>query len=355
MTSRERVLASVRGKPVDRPPFALWRHFYDRESSGARDLADAMIGWAREYDFDLLKYNPRARYHGEPWDFGWPDRTVDLSHPTFAEMLEGLRLARAALADLPIVMTVFTPLAIVAGQSEDAAAKALAMGPARLEAALEVVTETFARFAAACLEAGADGIFLATTSFGSRDTIGDADYSRFGRPYDVRLLEAVASAPLNILHVCGDRSRVLGLAAYPHVAAVSWNAHGAGNPPLTELHGRIAVGGISDAALLDPDVSQVRDEVRAGSRRRAASGGSWPAAARSAGVERAVHPRGPRRAPRLGVGSREVAERFVTRGFPDTKGSRDRVRRSNTPLQLQPYRRRQPVRLANADRSDLCG
>jgi len=47
MTSRERVLASVRGKPVDRPPFALWRHFYDRESSGARDLADAMIGWAR--------------------------------------------------------------------------------------------------------------------------------------------------------------------------------------------------------------------------------------------------------------------------------------------------------------------
>ncbi len=264
MTSRERVLASVRGKPVDRPPFALWRHFYDRESSGARDLADAMIGWAREYDFDLLKYNPRARYHGEPWDFGWPDWTVDLSHPTFAEMLEGLRLARAALADLPIVMTVFTPLAIVAGPSEDAAAKALAMGPARLEAALEVVTETFARFAAACLEAGADGIFLATTSFGSRDTIGDADYSRFGRPYDVRLLEAVASAPLNILHVCGDRSRVLGLAAYPHVAAVSWNAHGAGNPPLSELHGRIAVGGISDAALLDPDVSQVRDEVRAG-------------------------------------------------------------------------------------------
>jgi len=81
---------------------------------------------------------------------------------------------------------------------------------------------------------------------------------------EARLLEAVASAPLNILHVCGDRSRVLGLAAYPHVAAVSWNAHGAGNPPLSELHGRIAVGGISDAALLDPDVSQVRDEVRAG-------------------------------------------------------------------------------------------
>lgn len=256
-------MAAVRGEVLDRPPFAVWRHFEDQEQPGrARDLPETLVAFVRRHELDLLKYNPRARYHGEPWDFAWPDRPVDLSHPTFAEMLEGLRLARAALGDLPIVMTIFTPLAICGGPTGDAVLRAMAEDPGRLESALEIVSETFAHFAAACVDAGADGIFLATVTFGSRDRISDADYARFGRPYDVRLLEAVASAPLNVLHVCGARARVLDLADYPHVVAVSWNVHGEGNPALGEVRGSAVVGGISDAALLDADLRRVRGEVR---------------------------------------------------------------------------------------------
>ncbi len=267
VSSRERVLAAVRGELLDRPPFALWRHFYEVETKGARPLAEAMIGWARSFGFDLLKYNPRADYHVEPFGAELPVRPASLDHPTFHEMLEGLRLARAALGDLPIVMTVFTPLAICARiVGPQRLSEALRDDADRLDRALEAVADTFARFAPACLDAGADGIFYATLPIASRNATSDEQWARFGRPYDVRVLDAVAGAPLNVLHVCGDRTRVLELADYPHVAALSWNAHAAGNPTLREVRatGKAAVGGISDGALLRADAAAVEGEVARG-------------------------------------------------------------------------------------------
>ncbi len=266
ITSRERVVATLRGEAVDRPPFALWRHFHDAEEKGARELADAMIGWARTYGFDLLKYNPRARYHAEPFDGRLPTRPAPLDHPTFREMLDGLRLVRSALSDLPILMTIFTPLAVCAYiVGRDRFRAVLDGEPDRVEAALPPIAETFAAFATACLEAGADGIFLATLPLASRDATSDREYARFGRPYDVRILEAVPSA-LNVLHVCGERTRVLELADYPHVAALSWNVHGAGNPGLAEglATGRVVVGGLSDRALLSADDGLARAEIGRG-------------------------------------------------------------------------------------------
>ncbi len=278
VTPRERVLAATRGEVLDRPPFALWRHFYDVEGQGARELADAMIGWARAYDLDLLKYNPRARYHVEPFGGELPSRAAALDHPTFREMLDGLRLARAALGDLPILMTIFTPLAVSAYiVGRERFADELKKRADEIEAALPIIAETLGAFARACLDAGADGIFYATLPIASRDVTTDADYERFGRPYDVRVLEAVPGA-LNVLHVCGDRARVLELADYPHVAALSWNAHGAGNPSLREVRatGRAAIGGLSDRALLAADGSLAREEIARGL--EATGGRGWIAA-----------------------------------------------------------------------------
>lgn len=287
MTSRERAFAALAGEPVDRVPFAVWRHFYAQEDGGARALADRLVAWVRRYDLDLLKYNPRAHYHAEPWgtrySYAGHERPqlvayavktpadwrrlepLPPSHPVLAEMLEGIRHARASLANVPLVMTIFTPLAIcerLAGRERLQAD--LVAEPEHVLLALDVVTQTFRAFAAACLDAGADGIFLATAGWGSRALIDDAEYARFGRPFDLRVLEAVRDAPLNILHVCGDDARVVELADYP-VAAVSWNAHGAGNPGLGEFLARVpdraAIGGISDGAFTSADLPRVHAEV----------------------------------------------------------------------------------------------
>ncbi len=297
-------MAAVRGDAVDRPPFAVWRHFFPDENEGAERLARATIEFTRRHELDLVKYNPRAHYHSEPWgtryryqgsakpvveryavtdSAGWSGigaRGVD--EPAFDELLAGLAQVRAALPATPLVATVFTPLGVLERLAGPERVEADVRGaPERVLEALDAVTETFAALARACLEF-CDGIFLATTAWARRTVLDDAEYARFGRPFDLRVLDAVAGAPLNVLHVCGADARVLELAAYPHVAAVSWNAHASGSPSLrgflADAPDRAAIGGISDEALLAPDPTMVRAEVaqglaQTGGRRWIAAGG----------------------------------------------------------------------------------
>ena len=112
ITSRERVQAAVHADPVDRIPFAVWRHFYPEEAD-PRALAETTIAFTKRHKLDLIKYNPRAHYHGEPWGTRYEyegaakprlvknavERTEDwakigrkkIDEPAFQELLTGLR------------------------------------------------------------------------------------------------------------------------------------------------------------------------------------------------------------------------------------------------------------------------
>lgn len=279
MTKRERLEAIARGAPTDRPAWSLWRHFYDEESS-AEGLAEAMAAWERTYDFDFLKINPRAQYYVEPWgaifqypgggqrpvlvdvpvkeSFDW--MRIERRLPTtgaFGQQLEAIRLIREALGpEVPIIQTVFTPLSVVADlvESEERFLRDLRSVPELMVYALDTVTETLAGYAAACIDAGADGIFLATTEWARHDKLDDAEYARYGRPYDLRVLQSVRDAAFNILHVCGDQPMLFELADYP-VHAFSWAATSAAAPSLAEAAPRlpgVLVAGLSRDALSGP-------------------------------------------------------------------------------------------------------
>jgi uroporphyrinogen decarboxylase len=316
-TARQRVNASLRGEILDRPPFAVWRHFSDEERPGRqRQLAARLVDFVRAHDLDLLKYNPRAQYHAEPWgtryrydgegrpeverygvsdSAGWREvQPVPAEGGVFDEMLEGIALARAELPDVPVVMTIFTPLAIC----ERLAGRERLLADLRARStdvlgALDAVTWTFAGFARACLGAGAEGVFLATTEWARRDVLSDDEYAEFGRPFDLRVLDAVAGAPLNILHVCGADARVQELAGYP-VAGVSWNVHAGGNPRpsafLSRIGDRVGIGGLSDESFTSPDEAHLRAEVdwlaaEAPRRWIAAGGCTIPVTSRSRNID----------------------------------------------------------------------
>ena len=66
MNRRERVEACAAGKATDRPPASFWRHFFEEEVTG-EGLARVMVGFQRQYDWDLVKINPRAHYHSGDW------------------------------------------------------------------------------------------------------------------------------------------------------------------------------------------------------------------------------------------------------------------------------------------------
>jgi uroporphyrinogen decarboxylase len=294
MNKRERVAAALRGDAVDRVPISFWGHNYLKEWSAA-GLADAMLEPFRSYDWDYMKVNPRASYHVEDWG-GELERANDPNKgPTFkrpavtepadfrrlrplepnqgvlGEQLEALRQIGAELkGEAPFVQTIFTPLSIakyLVGNRPEPIRTAIADDPGALRRVLDVIVETFAIYAQACIEAGADGIFFATTGWASKDALPEDDYRRWGRDYDLAVLEAFANrGSFNILHNCGDGIYFDLLTDYP-VHAISWAATLPGNPSLAEALQRTSkavMGGVSEkTTLVDGTPEEVAAEVRA--------------------------------------------------------------------------------------------
>lgn len=302
MTSRERVWAALAGRDVDRPPVSFWGHVYHRES-GAGELVEATLESWRRYRWDWVKLNPRKHYHVEPWGVryrypgvpdvkprleAWPVRApADWAGITprppdagaLGEQLEAVRLLRRALPDdVPLIETVFTPLAVLGEMVETPGELRahLDSHPDLVRGALEAVTATFAPFVREVLRAGADGIHFATVDWASADLLTPELHRAWSRPWDLRVLAAAADAPFNVLHVCGRRNLLFEVGDYP-VAAFSWAATDATNPTLAEGAARLdaaVMGGISqEGALLAGDPAAARAEVEAGL--RATGGRRW--------------------------------------------------------------------------------
>lgn len=295
LTRRGRVLAAVAGDPVDRPPVSFWGHFYDREQSAA-DLADATLEARERFDWDFVKLNPRASYHTEGWGVGFlyagdplvkPVRTAYPVHDaadyarirplppdrgSLGEQLEAIRLVRAGLpADILLVETIFSPLAILTDLTEGAEAveRHLVAAPDLVHRALEAVTDTFEAFARAALAAGADGIYFATVEWATHERWTPEAYRALATPLDLRVLAAAQGAAFNVVHVCRPRNFLVGLADYP-AHAFSWGATEAGNPNLRQgleaIRGA-AVGGIGyEDALVASDDSLALAQLEEGFR-----------------------------------------------------------------------------------------
>lgn len=291
MTSRDRVLTALRGGAVDRPPISFWGHVYHRESSAA-ELVAHTLERQNQFHWDWIKLNPRKHYHVEDWGVrytypgvpnekpvvaDWPvktdadwDRIQEIPHDQGAlgEHLDAVRRLRAAIGpDVPVLATVFTPLAILAELTEppQRVKELMDSDPARLARALEVVTRVFERHAAALIAAGADGLFLATVDWGCRAFVTPESLRRWSRPNDLRVLAAAGASPYHTLHVCKGDALLAEFADYP-VGAFSWDTHLAGNWSLSEGLARLpgaVMGGIAhETTLQGADSEAVREQYR---------------------------------------------------------------------------------------------
>jgi uroporphyrinogen decarboxylase len=297
----DRVEAAVHHQTADRIPWALWRHFYHREHT-AEDLAAAMLEWEHRYDFDLLKVNPRAQYHAEVWGARYVPSSSPLTRPRpdylpvgtardwlrieeqspvagpLDEQLRALSLIRRGLGGgVPFVQTVFTPLAVAGYLIADPQllVRHMQEAPEALHQALQAITATFRGFVQEVLNAGAAGIFLATTNWATSDTLSAALYAEFGTPYDLQVLAAAREAPLNVLHVCRAHNMLRALLEYP-VQILNWAVTEEGNPSLAEIADlvpdRAVAGGVSPGALIAADADQALREADAAAEQAAGRG-----------------------------------------------------------------------------------
>jgi uroporphyrinogen decarboxylase len=274
VTRRERLLAALRGDPVDRPPVALWRHF-PQEDSRAESLARAHVAFFRAWEWDFLKVTPASGYYGDDWGLRagyrpnregvrhYTDRPIkkaadwgglrplDVSAGAYGRELHALHLIRQELRDEVILATVFSPLTVARTLAGDQAlVRYLREEPEALHEGLAVITDVTRRFAQEALTAGADGIFFATQC-ATTDYLTEDEYEEFGRPYDLQVLDGAHAAEVRLLHLHGQQVMFDLAAEYP-VDAINWHDRRAG-PTLAEARTRFSgclAGGVDELGTL---------------------------------------------------------------------------------------------------------
>jgi uroporphyrinogen decarboxylase len=167
MSRTERVMAAVRGEPVDRLPVCFWHHFQP-EGSG-RALAEATLRFFDEtFDLDIAKVMPDLPYpfpqHSirsvNDWRLIEP---IDRERSRyFAQRAESVQVLREELGyDTPIIMTVFSPLAEAMYASERDLFLAHAQeAPAVVHEALSTIAENLRAHIRDVIDAGRTGSSL---------------------------------------------------------------------------------------------------------------------------------------------------------------------------------------------------
>jgi uroporphyrinogen decarboxylase len=268
-------------------PIALWRHFPGADLV-AQDLAERVVSFQEQYDWDFVKVTPAAGYpaemygaelgakgnregtrnyvtrpvnHWGEWEKIGP---LDSTNRVFRREHQAMELIRGALGNrVPVLQTIFSPLSIARNLRGDDLVNDLHEHPRELALALEGITLTVIRFALDSLSAGADALFFAT-QMASSDYVTEQEYRQFGERYDWLVLDAVRGHPdFVLLHAHGENLYFDLLTHYP-VDAVNWHDRKT-SPSLKQARDKFSgalVGGIDEwGVLADGTPDQIRAQV----------------------------------------------------------------------------------------------
>jgi uroporphyrinogen decarboxylase len=291
MSKWERVEATLCGAEVDRVPMGFWRHYFLQEWAPRR-LAELTLAFHRQFDTDFVKLTPSGIYPLQDWGptirFGrddhsspeyveaavasaeeWPELPrIDVTKGSWGRELETIHHLAGALDDAaPLLMTTYSPLTIASmlcwgRNARDRVIHDLREAPRWLHRGLVTIRDTVMDYAAACLDAGATGLFFAT-QMSSYDALTRAEYQEFGLAYDLPILELLRDrSRVTMLHACRKNIMLDLVAEYP-VDVIHW-ADRVAPPSLAEarqMTGKALSGGLSVETLLKGTEEDVVAEV----------------------------------------------------------------------------------------------
>ena len=276
MSPNERVQAALVGEQVDRVPFCFWHHFKP-EGSGTRMAELTMEFFRKKFDLDIVKIMPDLPYpvpdHIITVANQWSDLPdLGLDSPMFEQQLICIRTLRAQLGkDFPLILTIFSPLTQTfrfAGKMQ--AIEHARENPLAFEQGLATMAANLRLLASAAIESGASGIFFSSMGATNID-LTPQEYARFGRPYDLQVLEGTKAGWLNIIHVHADPAQeddeiyFENFIDYP-VQAMSWSDRLTG-PSLSEaltLTNKCLMGGLAERGpLTHGGETEIENEIMA--------------------------------------------------------------------------------------------
>lgn len=288
MTKKERIQAAIRGEKPDKIPYSFWSHMPGTDLD-PEAIAEKTYEFYKKYDFDFVKTMNNGMYAIE--DFGC---TVDYSEivkggvakivsspiscgedwrhlqvcpcdqGSNARELRHLKLVLDKLKgeEVPVVFTAFTPITIADKLCGGKLLSYIEQGYGEdIKAALEVITATTCQLVSAAIDLGADGIFLAS-QMSSYDKCSQAQYLEYGKPYDLRVLEAAKNGWMNTIHCHGSNIMFNILKDYP-VQVFNWHAWEA-FPALDEaydLTGKCLMGGLSRTDITNRNRGAIQHQI----------------------------------------------------------------------------------------------
>ena len=224
LTSKERVDRVLNGQDPDRTPFSFWHHFLDAARPGA-EHARSTLAFHEKFHTDLVKVMSDYPYP-KPKAEWYVLREAKNPFPQQIAALEEIRDGLQGQAYF--VETMFNPYKVAENLSSPAEVRKMQQQkPQALLDALEVIARSEANHARRAVAAGAAGIFLAIAN-AQDGYMTQAAYAKFSEPFDKMVLEAVRSAPLNILHLHGDKVYLERFYQGWPVSAINYSVHGTG-------------------------------------------------------------------------------------------------------------------------------
>jgi uroporphyrinogen decarboxylase len=260
MTKRERLEAAIAGQPVDRVPASMWRH-WPIDDQDAVEFARSTLDFQHMFDWDFIKVMPEVDYcvtdYGvESWwggtqiygarywagagvrdpDGAQPGRKVIQSPEDWLELRpidpykgqmsmipKALEIIKEEVKDeVPFIQTIFSPLVqawLLAG--EERLWFHLRQYPNELKAGLATIAESCLRLVEAVRKTGAAGIFY-SLHHATFTLLTEAEYREFGRPNDLKILQAADDMWFRMLHLHENNIMFNAVADYP-VESINWH------------------------------------------------------------------------------------------------------------------------------------
>ncbi len=273
-------------------PLSLWKHHPDRDRT-PEGLAEAEIEFHKKMNHDLLKisffghypcpdFGCTAEYDGaitgstsmtsypihdaSGWEVLEP---VDVNAGEFGNQVRAVELIKKyAHGTVPTMATIFDGPMVADRLCGREFIKYADESPKILKSALDLITNVMIDFGRATLEAGADGLFLAS-QHSTHSSISDDYYKEFIYPNDLKLISRLrGKAKFIIIHLHArednEEIRFDKIAKTPGVDGINWEDQ---SSALSLKEGKqrsriTALGGIDHNGVLrtgTPD--EARDQV----------------------------------------------------------------------------------------------
>lgn len=225
MSKFELIKNTFLGNLGERIPISLWKHHprLDRTPVG---LADAEIDFHKKMDHDLLKisffghypcidFGCTAEYDGAISGStatvsypikdvaGWETlEPVDVNAGEFGNQVRAVELIQKyAHGRVPTMATIFDPPMVADRLCNRELSKYADEYPDILMSALDLICDVMIDFARATLEAGADGLFIAS-QHSTHSAISDEHYETFIYPYDLKMVSKLRTkAKFIVMHL----------------------------------------------------------------------------------------------------------------------------------------------------------